>query len=105
VALTQLRAFGALTGRRYGAFTGKQYSRPVGELTQARAYGAFTGRRYGSFAAKTAASPVEPPAVHHGGGGRMPRRISVPSALHQQCLDEDELLLIVIGGALRCGLI
>lgn len=46
---------------------------------------------------------VEPPVVHHGGGW-MPRRVEVPSALHLQRLEEDELIMIVIASALR-GLI
>lgn len=47
---------------------------------------------------------VEPPPVVHHGGGRLPRRIAVPSALQRQRLEEDELIMIVIASALR-GLI
>lgn len=65
--LTQARAFGAFTGRRYGAFSGKSTARNVGELTQARAFGAMTGRRYGSFAAKQATAPEVTPAESSGG--------------------------------------
>lgn len=52
------------------------------------------------------AGPVvdPPPPVLTGGGGWVPLRISVPDALHMQRLEEDELIMLVIAGALR-GLI
>lgn len=60
MALTQARAFGAFTGRRYGSFAGRgEFDHPVGTLTQPRGFGAHTGRRYGSFAGRSAdAHPV-----------------------------------------------
>ena len=44
-----------------------------------------------------------PPAV--GGGGRMPRRITHAEALREQQLAEDELILLFVASAVRCGLI
>lgn len=54
----------------------------------------------GGASAGTIGPPVPPVAR---GGGRVPRRIAVPR--HQQHLDDDELILIVISSATRCGLI
>lgn len=69
MALTQVRAFGALTGARYGSFAGKRVSRPVGVLTQPRGFGALTGRRYSSFAGRLAGETAIPSSQQGGVGG------------------------------------
>lgn len=53
MAITQVRSFGAGTGRRYGSFEDKGGgTHPVGRLTQARSFGAHAGSRYASFAGR-----------------------------------------------------
>lgn len=60
MALTQARAFGALSGGQYGSFAGRGgAAHPVDAVTQPRANGAHTGRRYGSFSGRSVgAHPV-----------------------------------------------
>jgi hypothetical protein len=95
VALTQARAFGAHSGRRYGSFSGKGSSHPVGRLTQARAFGAHTGMLYGSFAGR---SPVVPPPA--------PARRGGPPGDRGAMLDDYEMLelavALIASGALTC---
>ena len=63
MALTQSRASGAFTGKRYGSFAGRDAgaTHPVDTITQARSTAAFTGKRYGSFAGRDAGAthPVD----------------------------------------------
>lgn len=95
MAFTQLRSFGAHSGKRYGSFAekGGPQPRPVSKLTQLRAFGAHAGQRYGLFD-KTPPIPPVPPSGPIGA-----RRIQLPFALVDelrfQRLDEDDILLII----------
>lgn len=91
--LTQARAFGAHSGRRYGAFSGKTSApaggHPVGVLTQPRAFGAHTGRRYGSFAGRVGS--VDAPAL-----GRRTVMAWQPPWQEIERVEEDEALLLAV---------
>lgn len=124
MGITQPRAFGGFTGRRYGSFADKATdAHPVGLLTQPRAFGAHAGQRYGSFAGKVGggAHPVDrltqprafgaftgrrygsfdgrtavTPEPSPGGGGRIDFRPDIARALRLRLIEEDDVLLLLI---------
>ncbi len=91
--MTQVRAFGAFTGRGYGAFAGKgAEDHPVARIAQGRAFGAFAGTRYGSFEGRSETAPQVPVRL---GGWTIDLPRPLRDELRHRRIDEDDLLLLM----------
>jgi hypothetical protein len=91
--LTQPRGFGSHTGRRYGSFAGRSASaHPVGRLTQVRAFGAHSGGLYRSFAGRTESEVTPVPPDSIGGIPQQPRRFLI----RPRHRDDDDIVAITL---------
>lgn len=91
--LTQARAFGAHTGGQYGSFAGRgEFDHPVGTLTQPRGFGAHTGRRYGSFAGRVESEVTPIPPEQTGGIPQQPLRFRI----RPRHRDDDDIVAITM---------
>lgn len=105
MAITQARAAGAFTGRRYGSFAGRGEPHPVDVLTQPTAGAAHTMRRYGSFAGRVVVTPGPGPAPGPQGGSmrmRLPRELV--EAQRARRITEDDVLLL-LAASIAAGIV